>query len=229
LGWTGGGTGFRELTAEPGAAAVPDLAEVFESGEAFGFELEAGQVLRVGQEAPFLFAAMLEEEGAVEVVLVHAPREGLGWVRDEGVGGIEGAKGELECVFVAVEIAVIEIGVFVEPEGEAEGGPAAVFIDEQLTAFESGFRGWWDAAAAPGGQGTGITAAVGPEEGAGLVVGLGIEEKSGVTGGDVVGVEEQDIAEWGVEDGVRFDFPEPEGAGGVLASDGGGVDGLYVE
>ena len=106
---------------------------------------------------------MLEEPTSFEVLLVSPIREPLWRMRGEPIGCVQFAKGQTKRVLISVEILVVEIGVFIEPERQAQRRPAAPFVHDDLTALVLRFRRDFEAATSPDRRGLSGTAEVGPE------------------------------------------------------------------
>jgi hypothetical protein len=80
--------------------------------------------------------AMLENAFSAEIVLTHSAVQTVHWRWDERVRLFEFAKRQVERLFVAMHVAVVEIGVLVEPKRETKRFPAPDLIHHDLPAFE---------------------------------------------------------------------------------------------
>ena len=88
------------------------------------------------QIVPFITVAMLKEAPSLEIVLTHRPLKRVNGCWDEIVGRAQFSKGQMECLFVSMNIPVIKIAILVKPGGEAERFPAARFIHDDLARLE---------------------------------------------------------------------------------------------
>src|SRR5690348_17070242 len=92
---------------------------------------------------------MLKKSAPLKVLLVHPTRERFRGMGHEPIGGPESTEGQTERVFIAKEMLVVKVGVFVEPEGQTQGRPAASFVHDELTALELRFSGNLESATPP--------------------------------------------------------------------------------
>ncbi len=97
-----------------------------------------------------------------------------------------------------------------------QGGPAAVFVHDDLAALKLRFIAPRDAAQFPDGAMFFQPAKVRPEDRARGAVLRGVEEEGGIADGDIVGIEQQHLGEAGMDEGVGFHLPAAEPPDRVL-------------
>jgi len=98
--------------------AVPNLAEAVEKGAAFVFEPEIFDVFVFQVEIPFVSVAMLENSPSAEIVLAHGVLNPVDGCWNQRIARSHFTEGEMKGFFITVNVLMIEIGVFVEPQGQ---------------------------------------------------------------------------------------------------------------
>ncbi len=194
---------------------------------AFLLMLEATDAVILLQR-PLYVAAVLEQSAAVQVVLANRVAQA-----DYGFLGHEErpaatVPGEAEGVFVAVDVLVVEVGVFIVPVAEVQCFPAGAFIDEDLSAFLFPLIAVGNVENLPAGAGLRRAQPVGPEDRSrGQVAGI-VKKIRGIGDGHVVGVEKQHFFERRVQNGIRLALPTAHTQVWMPLADNVGVDTLHA-
>lgn len=105
--------------------------------------------------------------------------------------GRSAMPGELEGAFVAVDVVIIEVGVFVVMHRQIDRRPTPGLIDHDLAAFDFGLVPVEDFRRFPHWPGCFHSAEVRPKNGACRVELSGGEQEFWIDQGHVVGVQEQ--------------------------------------
>ena len=166
---------------------------------------------------PFVGIAMLEQSAPLEVMLAHGSWQRMDRSWDERKGVVELPKGQMKGVLVAVNQAIEEVRVLVEPKGQAQGVPAAPLVHQQLAAFKLPLCRAGDAEKTPDTLRRAGLIMIRPEDGARLeIVGV-VEKKGGIPHHHIVRVQEEDLLKRGMEEGEGFQFPTAQPARRVEA------------
>src|SRR5215471_3843381 len=152
--------------------------------------LKPGDLRIVRHQSPFREAPVLKESAPVKVVLVPPAGKRLRRMWHKPIRCLEFAESQTEGVFVAMDILIVEVGVFIEPEGETQGRPATLFVNDEFAPLELRLSGNIEPTAPPDGVGFLFlkAAKVGPEQAARVSEFLAIEQKGRVTCRDDVGI-----------------------------------------
>src|ERR1044072_6423958 len=108
-------------------------------------------------------------------------------------------ESEMKCLFVTQKVLVEKVGMIVEPVRQSQCIPGSLPIDQHLSAFEFLAGGAANTANLPDQPGFGDLRAVAPADRAIFFEGLRIEEKFRVSRGNIVRIQEKDLAKFGVE------------------------------
>src|SRR5260370_41249594 len=148
-------------------------------------------------------------------MLAHDAWESMDWCWDQGVTFLKFPKREMEGFFVSVEETIIKVGIFIEPKGEAQGVPAALFINEDLAGFKLSLPGRAESTTAPDRDQLFIlyVVIIGPENCAGRMELWRAKQEFGIGDGNVISIQEEDLAKRGMKDGVGLKFPSAETEG----------------
>src|SRR5215831_9289435 len=92
---------------------------------------------------------MLKDPASREVVLAHGCLQVMDRGRNQGVGLPQFAKCQMERFLVPVNIAVIKIGVLVEPHAQSKRSPTTLLVHHDLARLEFRLVRWARAATTP--------------------------------------------------------------------------------
>src|SRR5687767_8498332 len=137
---------------------------------------------------------MLKNSIAFEVVLAHRVLERMYRHGRHRIGRTDFAESHVKRVFVAVDVLVKEVGMFVVPERELKCFPTTKLIDNNLSTFKLRLVAIRHAAHVPDLARTGETAKVRPEDCAVFNVLRKFKEILRITHRHVVGVEKEHFA-----------------------------------
>src|SRR5439155_12092145 len=158
---------------------------------------------------------------ALKVVLAHRPCKRFDWRRDQRIFLAQLSERQMECLFVPVEILIIEIRVLVEPKRQAKRLPAALLMHQNLPRFKFVFARLRRTATAPDDPGLLVLRiiVVRPEDRSCLPELLALEQRFRIHDRHVIGIKEEDLAEPGVQDRIRLEFPTFKPSRGKLFTD----------
>src|SRR6266850_3261 len=164
-------------------------------------------------------------------MLAHDAWESMDWCWDQGVTFLQFPKREMEGFFVPVKVSIIKVGIFIEPKGEAEGRPAALFVNEDLAGLKLSLPGRAQAATTPDRGQLFILCMViiGPENCAGRMELRRVKQELGIRHGYVIGIQEENLAKRGMKDGIGLEFPSAKTAGWKFFTEFAGINALNTQ
>src|SRR5713226_5583668 len=122
----------------------------------------------------------------------------------------------MEGFFVTVQILVIKIGVFIEPETEAQSLPAPPFVEDNLAALKLRTFRARQTTTVPDDSCLFQLAIIRPKDRPGFLVLRGLKQKLRIDDRHIIRVQQQDILKRRVQDGIRLEFPTAQDAGWML-------------
>src|SRR5262249_46161694 len=179
-----------------------------------------------GSEFPFLAGTVLKEATAFKVMLTKCSRKILYTSFDQGIASFEFAKGEMKCLFVSVKVLVVKISIFVEPTRQTKWLPTPLLVEHHLAALEFRFARQVQTTTPPDGAGRSRRGhwPVRPENRPRFAKLRCIKQIFRVADGDVIRIQKKQLPEARMQDGIGFESPAFDSAGGADSSFLSGVD-----
>src|ERR1041384_1620060 len=96
--------------------AIPKFLQTTDVFPAFVLEHKAFDSLIAQEKIPFVAIAVLKNTTALEIVLAPRCLQRHEWCLDKRIRLLQLAESQMECLFVAMEVVVIKIGIFIKPK-----------------------------------------------------------------------------------------------------------------
>src|SRR5437867_658976 len=135
----------------------------------------------------------------------------------------------MKGLLVAVQIAVVKVGVFIEPPAQLQGFPAPPLVEEDLATLKFRLPRAAQATTPPYRLRSWLPPVVRPKNGSGCFVLACLEQTFRVDDRHIIRVQEQHFLEGTMEDGVRFEFPTAQLPHRMFLSHAEGIDALDSE
>src|ERR1035441_693496 len=152
---------------------------------------------------------MLKNPPPLEVMLAHRALQRVDRNRDQGIALPQLAEGQMEGLLVSVQMLIVEVGILIEPHGEAELPPATSLVNHYLAGLKFRFP-WRPQSAAPPDdpRPRRLPGGVIRPENRPAALELGrVEQELGINHRDIVRVQQQNLAKGRVKNGVRLQLP----------------------
>src|SRR5438552_14951353 len=132
-------------------------------------------------------------------------------------------------LFVSVQILIVEIRVFIAPEGQPQCYRPLPLAHQNLTAPKFRLVGSRHAAASPHRLRLWHAAVIRPKDGSGSLIPRRLEKILGVGDGDVVSIQKQHLLEPTMENSIRLELPSSKHSDGTPFPHLAGVNTLHSE